>query len=90
MVIDDYVKRVNALPELDFKLQLLMDRISYSDFHEILQSIKNAKGRFDKVSYNPDLLIETFEEYIELLFELKDMMSKQKIKITVNYKNLNK
>lgn len=86
--IDFYVKRVNSLPELDFEIQLLMDKIIYCDFHEILQSINNVKGRFGKVSYNPDMLIETFEEYVELLFELKNMMSKQKIKITVDCKNL--
>ncbi|MER1999518.1 MAG: hypothetical protein ABS882_07065 [Lysinibacillus sp.] len=87
--IEGYVSRINLLPEVDFELLLLMDKLVTSKFHENIRLLKDLKRTYPQLKIDNSNLTDSFEEYIEILFEIQSYMIKNKINFTVDTKDFN-
>lgn len=87
--IEDYINRINSLPEIDFELQLLMDEVIYSQFHTNIKYIKNMNKLYPGYHYSTDFIISSFEEYTTTLFKVKNYMEKNKVPITIGTTDFN-
>lgn len=87
--IEDYVKRINALPGIDYEIQMLTDEIINSQFHENVKYAINYRQLHPTITFDSSLFTSTFEEYTKLLYKLKKYKEKNKIEFESGINDIN-
>jgi len=79
--VENYIKRINSLPELDFELLMVLDKVLYSKLHEDIRYINQLKKTYPGITFVNDYILNNIEEYVKILLDIQDYMNKNKIPI---------
>lgn len=74
-----FIKQINELPNLDFDLVLILDKIRNSSYQELMEQIENASNSSRIKSIHGNTISRSLYEYLQLYLVLSEYKTKNKI-----------